>query len=81
MWRMAEVPQRRQRSLYWTNNLASLNIGPNGSFDVRDGQPMNVDALTGSGSWMPTTLPNNVPLTIGDNNGSGTWSGQITSNT
>ena len=25
-----------------------------------------------------TQLPNNVPLTIGDNNGSGTWSGQIT---
>ncbi len=62
----------------WTNNLASMNIGPSGWFDMWRGNPVYIDALTGSGQFNDDDgYGVNNYLTIGVNNGSGTWSGQI----
>ncbi len=62
----------------WTNNKASMNLGPNGWFDMWRGNPVYIDALTGSGKFNDDDgYGVNNYLTIGVNNGSGTWSGQI----
>ena len=62
----------------WTNNKASMNLGPSGWFDMWRGNPVIVDALTGSGQFNDDDgYGTNNYLTIGVNNGSGTWSGTI----
>ncbi len=61
----------------WTNNKASLNIAAGTRFCTWGGQTVYIDALTGSGQIDPTA-GNNTLLVIGDNNGSGTWTGEIT---
>ncbi len=61
----------------WTNNKAILNV--NGGLDIVDGQAVTADALTGSGTiTSATTGGAAINLTLGVNNGSGTFSGNIT---
>ena len=55
-----------------------MNIGPDGWFNMWRGNPVYIDALTGSGQFNDDDgYGTNNYLTIGVNNGSGTWSGQI----
>ncbi len=62
----------------WTNNRASMNIGTSGTFDLWDGNPVFVDALTGSGTVNKNQDSGGTEvLNIGSNNGSGTFSGII----
>lgn len=62
----------------WTNNFASMHIGADGAFDIWDGHPVFLDALTGEGAL---TNGSNSPalrsLTIGVNDGSGVFGGSI----
>jgi autotransporter-associated beta strand protein len=58
----------------WTNNLADLNV--NGTFDLWDGNDVFVDSLTGAG----TVTGGSNTLTVGVDNGSGTFSGAIGGN-
>ena len=65
----------------WSSNLASLNVA-SGIFDIR-GNNVAVDALTGSGSIIDSfyDVAGGIvgdTLTVGVNNGSGTFSGAIT---
>jgi fibronectin-binding autotransporter adhesin len=66
----------------WTNNLASMDVASGGTFDVWHGNPVRIDALTGSG-LINVSLNSNEHqfLTLGVNNGSGTFTGQIRSDT
>jgi len=67
-------------TITWTSNLADLNV--DGRFNIWDGHNVFVDALTGAGAVLrghikggpdsPVTL-----LTLGVDNGSGTFSGNI----
>ncbi len=69
----------------WTNNLASLSIDATATFDMWNGNPVYVDALTGAGNIL-ISLNSGVnwagsrSLTVGVNNGSGTFSGLISGN-
>ena len=64
------------QSMTWTSNLADLNV--NGSLDLWDGQSVLADALTGSGSISKTHGGNSpTMLTVGLDNGGGTFSGTI----
>jgi autotransporter-associated beta strand protein len=68
-------------AMNWTSNLADLNV--NGTFDVYDGHDVFVDALTGTGTVTRghSKAPGDPPvstLTVGVDNGSGTFSGKIT---
>jgi fibronectin-binding autotransporter adhesin len=58
-----------------TTNKASMNVS--GAFDLWDGNTVQVDALTGSGTITHTSYGSTTNLAIGDNNGSGTFSGTI----
>jgi len=58
----------------WTNNLASLNV--DGTFNIADGNPVTVDALTGAGTFTKGAAGSST-LRLGINNGSGTFSGSI----
>ena len=61
----------------WTNNKATLNV--NGGLDMADGKEIIADALTGSGAFSASqSSGGNVNLTLGVNNGSGTFNGTIT---
>jgi len=62
----------------WTDNLASLNLAGGATLDVWDGNTVRVDALTGAGTVTHTNWGDLTNLTIGVNNGSGTFSGTIT---
>ena len=62
----------------WTNNKASMTIGSAGTLQVWGGQPITIDALNGTGV-MDAVYGGPVDFTLGVNNGSGTWSGTITS--
>lgn len=67
----------------WSNikllqNRADMNV--DGKFDLRDGNAVYVDALTGSGIITKAKQWNNVTLTVGVDNGSGTFSGTIVTN-
>ena len=59
-------------NINWAANLAALNV--DGFFDLWNGSNVIVDALTGAGT---VTCPygGTVTLTVGTNNGSGTFSG------
>ena len=64
----------------WTKNRAGMQV--DGSFDLNDGNPVIIDALTGSGTvtktyWNPSSSDTRT-LTVGQNGGSGTFSGIIT---
>ncbi len=69
----------------WTNNLASLSIDATSTFDLWNGNPVYVDALKGAGNVI-ISLNTGVnwagarSLTVGVNNGSGTFSGLINGN-
>ena len=58
----------------WTDNKASLNIASGATFDIWDGNAVNVDALTGAGT---VTSGATRTLNVGVNNGAGTFSGVI----
>ena len=60
----------------WSANKASLQV--DGTLDLWDGNTVYVDALTGSGTVTHTNYGNDGNLTVGVNNGSGTFSGTIT---
>ena len=64
----------------WTNNLADMQL--EGTFDLNDGNPVTIDALTGSGTVTTTnwtdSFSNSRTLTVGQNGGSGTFNGIIT---
>ncbi len=62
----------------WTGNKAALEVDSGAFFDTWDGNT-TVDYLTGSGT-INKGWSNNNTLTIGVNNGSGTFSGAITNN-
>jgi autotransporter-associated beta strand protein len=66
------------QELNWTNNLADMNIAGDATFDLWDGQSVTIDALTGSGR-VEKNHPGNSPtsLTVGIDDGSGTFSGTI----
>ncbi len=63
----------------WTGNLAPLHIAAGATFDVWDGAPVYVDALTGEGA-VAKNQGNGATrvLTVGVNNGSGTFNGVFT---
>ena len=64
-------------TITWTSNQARLNL--DGILDVRSGNDVFVDALTGAGSVTKTSSLTNaaVTLTVGVANGSGTFTGTI----
>ena len=62
----------------WTDNKASMNIDSGATFDIWDGQPVIIDALTGSGTFDKVHGGNSPSLlTVGVADGSGTFSGTI----
>jgi len=63
----------------WTSNLADLNIASGASFDTwDDNNTVFVDALTGGGNIMNSSnSATNRTVTVGVDNGSGTFSGVI----
>jgi len=72
-------------AISWTANLASLNVDSGCVLDVFSGNDVFVDALTGAGTVHRTSSlgggqakqGSQVLLTVGVNNGSGTFSGVI----
>jgi autotransporter-associated beta strand protein len=66
------------QEMEWSNNNASMNIASAATVDLWDGQPVRIDALTGSGT-VDKVHGGNSPtsLTIGVANGSGIFSGII----
>ena len=63
----------------WTNNKASMYIGPNGQLDIWDGNEIFIDALNGPGLVSKFQGQGNVTLEVGVAGGSGTFSGSIQS--
>ena len=63
----------------WTNNKAGLEVDAGATVDLWDSPGgITVDALTGSGTVTHTSYGGTENLTVGVNNGSGTFSGTIT---
>ncbi|MEP4077155.1 beta strand repeat-containing protein [Haloferula sp.] len=61
----------------WPGNLADLNIGIDGFFTT-DEAPVEIDALTGDGLLTNGSGNSNyMPLSIGNDNGTGTFDGVI----
>jgi len=68
-----------QTSITWTNNLASLQVDAGATYNTWDGNTTIVDALLGSGTITRLGYGSAAnQITIGQNNGSGTFSGVIT---
>ena len=67
----------------WTNNKASLNVASGAIVDLWDNvSGITVDALTGSGTVQHTSYGGSAEnLTVGVNNGTGTFTGNITNTT
>ena len=63
------------KNITWTGNLAKLNV--DGTFDLWDGNTVVVDALTGGGVVTKGDAGAAVALSVGANNGSGTFGGTI----
>ncbi len=64
----------------WTDNKADMQV--DGTFDIWDGNPATIDALTGSGSILKGNGGNSPTLlTIGIMDGGGTFSGTIANGT
>lgn len=69
----------------WTNNLASLSVDATSTFDLWNGNPVYLDALNGAGT-INITNSSGVnwagarSLTLGVNNGSGTFTGLLGGN-
>jgi autotransporter-associated beta strand protein len=63
----------------WTNNKADMNIASGARFDIWDGNTVYVDALTGAGTLdKGQTDGTTRTMIVGVNDGSGTFSGNIT---
>jgi autotransporter-associated beta strand protein len=75
-WSWDDLGDGTDNSITWTENLASLNV--DGLFDVWNGNDVFVDALTGGGTVQRTKSGRVITLTVGVNNGSGTFTGTIT---
>lgn len=65
----------------WTNNKASMNIASGARFDVWGGNSPTVDALTGAGILDSSSYGGTQTVTVGINNGSGTFSGTFQNST
>ncbi len=63
----------------WADNCASLNIAAGATFDAGDGD-VNIDALTGGGTFQGGCEAGLVTATIGVAGGSGSFSGVIQDN-
>ncbi|MCX6997949.1 MAG: autotransporter-associated beta strand repeat-containing protein, partial [Kiritimatiellaeota bacterium] len=69
-------PYNSNVRINWASNLASMTV--NGTFDINDGAGPIVDALNGSGTITRNrNTVGNTTLTVGVNNGSGTFTGNI----
>lgn len=69
----------------WTNNFAAMSIDAASTFDLWNGNPVFIDALNGAGTVIITNNPSvnwagARSLTVGVNNGSGTFSGLLAGN-
>jgi len=64
------------QAINWTNNGARLNL--DGSLSLHDGLAVTADALTGAGAVVSNNSGSGVNFTLGVNNGSGTFDGDIT---
>ena len=68
------------QNMTWAGNLADMQV--DGMFDLNDGNAVIIDALTGSGTVTTTNytddFTNSRTLTVGQDGGSGTFSGTIT---
>jgi|688.fasta_scaffold117028_2 autotransporter-associated beta strand protein len=68
------------QNMTWAGNLADMQV--DGMFDLNDGNAVIIDALTGSGTVTTTnytdSFSNSRTLTVGQDGGSGTFSGTIT---
>jgi fibronectin-binding autotransporter adhesin len=64
------------QSIDWTGNLADLNV--DGALSLWDGNTVIVDALTGAGG-VSSGANGGVTLSVGADNGSGTFSGVFSS--
>ncbi|MDP4643721.1 MAG: autotransporter-associated beta strand repeat-containing protein, partial [Opitutales bacterium] len=62
----------------WSANLSSLNIEAGAIVDTWDGGNIRVDALTGAGTVTHTSYGTPTTITVGVNDGSGTFSGVLT---
>ena len=62
----------------WTDNFASMHIAAGAAFDVWDGNPVQIDALTGEGALTNgSNSPGVRSLIVGINDGSGVFNGPI----
>jgi autotransporter-associated beta strand protein len=68
------------QNMTWAGNLVDMQV--DGMFDLNDGNAVIIDALTGSGTVTTTnytdSFSNSRTLTVGQDGGSGTFSGTIT---
>ena len=69
----------------WTNNLAAMSIDATSTFDLWNGNPVFIDALTGAGTITITNSPSvnwagARSLILGVNSGSGTFYGLLAGN-
>ena len=62
----------------WTNNKASMNIASGATFLMWDGNSPTIDASPAPAPSAPVRTANYQTLTVGSNNGSGTFSGVFT---
>jgi len=63
------------QAIDWSSNLGSFQV--DGAFDLWDGNAITADALTGSGSINKSFSFGTQDISVGVNNGSGTFSGTI----
>ena len=64
----------------WTNNKSDMQVS--GTFDIWDGNPVTIDALTGAGSILKGNGGNSPTLlTLGILDGGGTFSGTLANGT
>ncbi len=65
------------QAVAWVNNKASLNVAAGATVTMVGGNIITVDALTGSGTVNNNNSWGIGTLTVGANNGSGTFSGSL----
>ena len=76
----ASIQNGGWQCITWTGNLATLNI--DGTLDLWDGNTVYADALTGYGTVTNANTSSSATfgLTLGQNGGSGTFSGVLRNN-
>jgi autotransporter-associated beta strand protein len=61
----------------WTSNSASMTIGPSGVFEFWNGNPVQIDALNGTGQMLESYGNMSWTMTLGVASGSGSYSGHV----